>query len=145
MNFVSSVFVLMWERKDLTFLSSVPSVLFFAVRLSLVVSFREFDTLIRNNPTCGHKFIQCHPSKIISILIITTYMFSGTTAKVAKLTLPLPISHLCENYLPLPNSHLCEIHMCTCIHFNGDISLLAWLNITKQNGQCHGRNVLLHF
>ena len=31
------------------------------------------------------------------------------------LTLPFPISHLCENYLPLPISHLCEFHM-TCIH-----------------------------
>ena len=41
------------------------------------------------------------------------------------LTLPLPISHLCENYLPLPISHLCEFHMCTCIDCNGDISLHA--------------------
>ena len=51
------------------------------------------------------------------------------------LTLPLPISHLCENYLPLPNLHLCEIHMCTCNNYNGDISLHAWLKITNQNGQ----------
>ena len=45
------------------------------------------------------------------------------------LTLPLPNSHVCENYLPLLNSHLCEIHMCTCIDCNGDISLHAWLKI----------------
>ena len=37
------------------------------------------------------------------------------------LTLPLPISHLCDKYLPLSNSHLCEIHMCTCINCNEDI------------------------
>ena len=43
------------------------------------------------------------------------------------LTLPLPISHLCENNLPLPNSHLCEIHMCKCLNCNGDISLHVWL------------------
>ena len=59
------------------------------------------------------------------------------------LTLPLPISHLCENYLPLPNSHLCELHMCTCINCNGDISLHAWLKIANQNGHSHGRNALL--
>ena len=59
--------------------------------------------------------------------------------------LPLPISHLCENYLPLPISHLCEFHMCTCINNNGDISLHAWLKIANQNGQWHGRNVLLQF
>ena len=35
--------------------------------------------------------------------------------------------------------------MCTCINCNGDISLHAWLKIVNQNGQCHGRNVLLHF
>ena len=28
-----------------------------------------------------------------------------------RLTLPLPVSHLCENYFPLPFSHVCEIHM----------------------------------
>ena len=52
-----------------------------------------------------------------------------------SLTLPLTISHLCENYLPLPISHLCEIHMCACINCNGDISLHAWLKIPNQNGQ----------
>ena len=52
-----------------------------------------------------------------------------------NLTLPLPISHLCENYLPLPIAHLCEIHMCTSIDCNGEISLHAWLNIANQNGQ----------
>ena len=51
------------------------------------------------------------------------------------LTLPLPISHLCENYLPLPISHLCEFHMSICINCNGDISLHAWLKIANQNGQ----------
>ena len=61
------------------------------------------------------------------------------------LTLPLPISHLCENYLPLPLSHLCEFHMCTCNNFNGGISLHAWLKLANQNGQWHERNVLLHF
>ena len=61
------------------------------------------------------------------------------------LLVPLPNSHLCENYLPLPNSHLCEIHMHTCINCNGDISLHAWLKIADQNGQWHGRNVLLYF
>ena len=35
--------------------------------------------------------------------------------------------------------------MCTCINCNGDISLHAWLKIANQNGQWHGRNVLLHF
>ena len=64
---------------------------------------------------------------------------------VITLTLPLPISHLCENYLPLPNSYLCEIHICTCINCNGDILLDAWLKIANKNGQWHGRNVLLHF
>ena len=39
---------------------------------------------------------------------------------------------------------LCEIHVCTCINCNGDISSHAWLKIVNQNGQCHGRNVLLH-
>ena len=43
------------------------------------------------------------------------------------ITLPLPISHLCENYLPLPISHLYEFYMCTCINCNGDISLHAGL------------------
>ena len=52
-----------------------------------------------------------------------------------SLTLPLPISHLCENYLPLPISHLCEIHMCTCINCNVDISLHARLEIANQNVQ----------
>ena len=65
------------------------------------------------------------------------------------LTLPLPIiiSYLCENHLPycLPNSHLCEIHMCICMNCNGDISLHAWLKIANQNGQWHGRDVILHF
>ena len=51
------------------------------------------------------------------------------------LTLPLPISHLCESYLPLPISHLCEFHMCICINCNGDILLHAWLKIANQNGQ----------
>ena len=61
------------------------------------------------------------------------------------LTLPLTILHLCENYLPLPISHLCEFHMCICINCNGGISLHAWLKIAKQNGQLHGRNVILRF
>ena len=61
------------------------------------------------------------------------------------LTLPLPISHLCENYLPLPISHLCEFHKCTCINCNGDISLHALLKIAEQNDQWHGRNALLRF
>ena len=64
---------------------------------------------------------------------------------LGHLTLPLPISHLRENYLPLPISHLCEFHMCTRINFNGDISLHAWLKIANQNGQCHARKALLHF
>ena len=61
------------------------------------------------------------------------------------ITLPLPISHLCENYLPLLISHLCEFHMCRCINCNGDISLHAWLKIANQNGQWHGCDVLLQF
>ena len=65
--------------------------------------------------------------------------------EMSCLTLPLPISHLWENYLSLPDSHLCEIHMCTSMNCNGDISLHAWLKIVNQNGQWHGRYVLLHF
>ena len=60
-----------------------------------------------------------------------------TLTLLQPLTLPLPISHLCENYLPLPISHLCEIHMCTCNNCNGDISSHAWLKIAKQNGKYH--------
>ena len=66
-------------------------------------------------------------------------------ALLKSLTLPLPNSHLCENYLPLPNLHLCEIHMWTCVNSNRDISLHAWLKIANQNSQWHRRNVLLHF
>ena len=51
------------------------------------------------------------------------------------LSLPLPVSHLCENYFPLPISHLYEIRMCTFINCNGDISFHAWFKIANKSGQ----------
>ena len=65
------------------------------------------------------------------------FNFQKTIILLSKtpLTLPLPISHLCENHLPLPISHLCEFYMCTCINCNGYISLHAWLKIANQDGQ----------
>ena len=40
---------------------------------------------------------------------------TSTDIRFRRLILPLPISHLCENYLYLLNSHVCEILTCTCI------------------------------
>ena len=36
-------------------------------------------------------------------------------------------------------------HVYMHYYCNGDILLNTWLNIVDQNGQWHGRNVLLHF
>ena len=74
-----------------------------------------------------------------------SYSLLTSLAYVCTGVILTPFSHLCENYLPLPNSHLCKIYKCACNNCNGDISLHAWLKITNQNGQWHGRNVLLHF